>query len=83
MNYGAGCRYKPRAYPGRVTVLQARARKLWRVTGRGPGLNGLAAGGVVVRTVPGNHDSILKEPHVRVLARRLQESLDECAAHEA
>jgi aspartate racemase len=83
LNYGAGCRYKPRVYPGRVTVLQARARRLWQVTRRGPGLSGLATGGVVVRIVPGNHDSILKEPHVRVLARRLQESLDECGAHEA
>ena len=62
LNYRAWSRYMPRAYPGRVTVLRARARRLWQVTGRGPGLRELAAGGVVVRTLPGNHDSILKEP---------------------
>jgi hypothetical protein len=82
LNYRAWSRYTPRAYPGRVTVLRARVRRLWQVAGSGPGLRELAAGGVVVRTLPGNHDSILKEPHVRMLACYLQESLNECVAHE-
>jgi thioesterase domain-containing protein/acyl carrier protein len=83
MNYRAWSQYEPGVYPGRVTLFRARAGKLWQVTRRGRGVEELVAGGVVVRIIPGNHDSILKEPHVRVLARRLQDSLDECAGHGA
>jgi len=36
-----------------------------------------ASGGVRVIDVPGGHTSMLQEPHVSVLAKRLQEALDE------
>jgi amino acid adenylation domain-containing protein len=82
MNHRAWSGYRARAYPGRVTLLRARTRKLWAVTRRGPGLRGLVAGGVEVCLVPGTHESILVEPHVRVLAQRLRDCLAECVAHE-
>jgi amino acid adenylation domain-containing protein len=81
MNYHAWSSYEPRAYAGWVALFRARTRSLWHVAGRQPGWGRLPAGGVAIRIVPGQHESILKEPHVRVLAGRLQEALDECGGH--
>jgi thioesterase domain-containing protein len=79
MNYRAWRSYEPRTYAGRVTLFRARTRPLWHVLGRRPNSSWPPAGGVAIRIVPGHHDSILKTPHVRVLAQRLQEALDECS----
>lgn len=40
------------------------------------GWAGLARGGVDVRTVPGNHFNMVKEPHVAVLAGELKRAVD-------
>jgi thioesterase domain-containing protein len=42
----------------------------------------LATGGVEVQTVPGNHYTMLREPHVQVLAERLRAILREAQADE-
>jgi amino acid adenylation domain-containing protein len=69
--------YQPRAYDGRITVL-----KCTRLGGRnrkdptfGWGL--LAAGGVDVHELPGEHLTLLRQPYVQLLADRLRRSLDE------
>jgi aspartate racemase len=36
----------------------------------------IAAGGLEVHDIPGDHIGILKEPHVRVLAEKLKACLD-------
>jgi thioesterase domain-containing protein len=36
----------------------------------------LAAGGLDIKVVPGNHVGMLQEPHVRVLAEKLRSCLD-------
>jgi amino acid adenylation domain-containing protein len=64
--------YDTRPYPGRVTVFLARAQPLFRARGRDGGWGPFAAGGVQVVITPGNHDSMLREPHVRTLARQLR-----------
>ncbi|HEY1376788.1 MAG TPA: thioesterase domain-containing protein, partial [Gemmataceae bacterium] len=66
--------YTPRPYPGRVTLLRARAQPLTRVQATDLGWSGLA-GGVDVIDVPGSHDTLLREPYVRVLADRLRACL--------
>ena len=39
------------------------------------GWGGLAAGGLDVRVVPGNHLAMLQKPHVRILAEELRDCL--------
>jgi thioesterase domain-containing protein len=41
------------------------------------------ARGVRVEDVPGGHTSMLQEPHVDILARRMQEAIDDCLARSA
>jgi thioesterase domain-containing protein len=67
--------YTPQTYPGRVTLLRAaeRADSFDPILG----WDSLAAGGVKVYTVPGDHYTLLKEPNVQVLAERLRTCLDE------
>ncbi|MFM9994462.1 MAG: type I polyketide synthase [Phycisphaerales bacterium] len=40
-------------------------------------------GGIEVQVVPGDHDSMILEPHVRVLGAKLKSVLDEAQAREA
>ncbi len=69
--------YVPRAYPGQVTIFRARTQPLFRLREADLGWSRQATGGVDVNIVPGSHESILREPHVRVLGDRLRRSLDE------
>jgi len=65
-------RYSPRVYPGRVTLFRAREQP--ERYGRDPqlGWGGMAAGGLDIHDVPGDHYTMWREPHVRVLAERLR-----------
>jgi thioesterase domain-containing protein/acyl carrier protein len=69
--------YRPHSYPGKITVLRARAHALLASPPPDLGWGALARDGVRVMTVPGDHDSILKEPHVRVLGAMLDGLLRE------
>lgn len=72
-NYSAIKRYRPRPYPGRLTLFRSvelsvahrhDVERAWR---------GLAA--LEIYDVPGNHVTSLSEPHVRVLAGKLERCL--------
>jgi amino acid adenylation domain-containing protein len=63
--------YAPSAYSGRITLFRARTQPLSRFHEDDLGWSRYAAGGVEIVVVPGNHDSLLDEPHVQVLAERL------------
>jgi thioesterase domain-containing protein/acyl carrier protein len=63
--------YVPRPYPGRVTLFRARTRPLFRLHGHDLGWRRLARGGLDVVPIPGNHESLLQEPNVGVLAASL------------
>jgi acyl-CoA synthetase (AMP-forming)/AMP-acid ligase II/thioesterase domain-containing protein len=65
-------KYVPRPYPGPATLIRARTRPLFRPHGDDLGWGRYVQGGLEVIRVPGNHDSILKEPHVGVLARMIK-----------
>ncbi|GEJ57773.1 non-ribosomal peptide synthetase [Anaeromyxobacter diazotrophicus] len=65
-------RYRPAPYPGRITVVRTAAA---RGTG-GLGWEALAAGGVDVIEVPGDHLTMLDKPHVRALAAALALALE-------
>jgi thioesterase domain-containing protein/acyl carrier protein len=64
--------YVPQAYQGKVTLFRATGRRLKIYDPHAYGWAALAAGGVEVVEVPGNHLTLLKEPHVKFLADRLQ-----------
>ena len=64
--------YRPRPYPGTVSVLRARSSPLGSGVPSDLGWRRLALGGVDVRQVRGAHNTILNEPRVRALAAALK-----------
>ncbi len=74
-------RYPPGIYPGKLTVLRA-TQVDPELLGVGPelGWSEFAKGGIQAFDVPGDHHSLLQEPHIGVLAATLKECL-EAAAH--
>jgi thioesterase domain-containing protein len=74
--YAALKQYVPRHYRGRVTLFRARTQPLLGSHAPDMGWKRRAAGGVEIHIIPGDHDSIMLEPEVRVLGARLAEALD-------
>ncbi len=67
--------YFPQSYPGKVTLFRSRGHAL--ISSYDPQYGwGELAGQVEVQSVPGAHESILEEPHVRVLAEKLKGCMD-------
>ena len=75
LNRSASRTYKPGSYNRKINYFWARdglkrrsdTRLLWR---------GLAERGMEIHKIPGDHESILREPQLQVLAERLKECLD-------
>jgi hypothetical protein len=79
--YFPGPDFVPKTYAGRVSVFRARRQPLNRIRDKELGWGKLAVGGVDLHYVPGKHGaSVLREPHVRVLADELKHCLLD--AHE-
>ncbi len=74
-NIRANSRYVAKAYPGRITLFWATERL---AESSDPRLSWkeLAGAGLEVREVPGDHLSMMREPHVQVLAQQLKACLD-------
>ena len=64
-----------RPYEGHVTLFRTRGHPLLCSYARDLRWSPLAAGGVTVKLIPGSHESIFMEPHVRALARSLTAAL--------
>ncbi|MFO0809791.1 MAG: non-ribosomal peptide synthetase [Gemmataceae bacterium] len=77
--YQAYMRYRAKPYTGNVALFRAQAQALFSRHRLLPdmGLSKLVAGKVTVYSIPGTHDSILREPYVQELARKLQRALNE------
>ncbi|UBF26558.1 hypothetical protein K9N68_00650 [Kovacikia minuta CCNUW1] len=67
-------KYTPQVYPGEVVVFQARDQQVSSAFASDPRLcwNDLAAKGIKIHEIPGDHLGILQEPHVRVLAEKIK-----------
>ena len=78
MNVQAALRYRAVPYPGRMTVFFSGAPDGFVLDSR-LDLCGLEAREVEVHRVPGNRDSMMREPHVAVLAQKIEESLAHAA----
>lgn len=78
-NFRAWQSYTPKTYPGRIILFEANEQStisedtLW-------GWGSLAQEGVEIHVVPGNHYTMIRQPHVQVLAKRLREIMQECKA---
>jgi thioesterase domain-containing protein len=75
INYLAIKKYVPKFYPGKVTFFSA-AEEVCPEESL-TGWKRLAQGGVEVVEVPGDHQTMIKEPFVRELARALAESINQ------
>jgi aspartate racemase len=73
--YRGWLNYRPRSFPGSVTLLRARTKPLLSRHNSTLGWDQLARDGVEVIIVPGSHDSLFKKAHVATLARRIDERL--------
>jgi surfactin family lipopeptide synthetase A len=78
-NLLAARRYRPQVYPGGLALFRAGhpvADEIqwdhWTTWRR------LAVGGVTVHFVPGDHDTLLREPHVKVVAQKFKALLEAC-----
>jgi thioesterase domain-containing protein len=71
--YLAARAHRAAPYPGRVTLIRARTRPLLRpLVDPALGWGAVAAGGVSVHEVPGNHMTMLARPHAAAFAALLQ-----------
>jgi amino acid adenylation domain-containing protein len=64
--------YKPSVYPGKLTLIRTKSSPGAEDMGWGI----LADRGVDIMHVSGDHYSLVKEPHVRLLAHELRKSMD-------
>ena len=74
--------YRPQIYGGRVTLYRVRMLSFFGAHDPQKGWGNLAAGGVSIKMIPGSHKSMLKRPHLEVLAAQLRSSLAEAQARE-
>jgi aspartate racemase len=74
-NYKALNDYTPDVYPGGVTLFCADQEPEEFTHDKQKGWKVLAAGGVTVYNVPGDHLTIIEDPHVRFLAEKLKACL--------
>ena len=72
VNAFAAANYKPKVYPGPLTIFRSIKREALDGDDELLGWRGLAAAGVDVHDIPGTHHDITREPHVRVLAEKLR-----------
>lgn len=74
----AASNYVPHPYPGKMVLFRALERDQFEAYSDPQlGWSSLAAGGLEVHDVPGDHIGIIKEPHVQVLAAKLKACLEE------
>jgi amino acid adenylation domain-containing protein len=81
-NKQAAREYVPQIYPGKVALFRAinqSAPEGWSVDPK-RGWGKLASGELEVYEVPGGHNSMFREPHVRMLAEKLRVSINNATA---
>jgi len=77
--------YRPKPYAGTIMQLMCSDASHRAYEDRRLAWSSLVSGGFEIRIVPGNHLTMVEEPHAQVLAQELQSSLDRVsdAAHSA
>jgi thioesterase domain-containing protein/acyl carrier protein len=80
--YRAARDYMPQPYPGRITFFQASEQAVVALNNPTKDWGELAAFGVETYRVPGNHQNMLSNPHVQVLARQIRACLERVQANK-
>jgi len=68
--------YKPQMYPGRITLFMSSEEHVRSSLDSRLAWSKLAADGLEVHLMPGDHLTILRDPHLKVLAERLETCID-------
>ena len=71
--------YRPRAYPGVVTLFRAKQQPEQLADSRALGWEAVTLGGIEVIDVPGTHDTLIEQPE---LASELRRALHQAREHE-
>jgi thioesterase domain-containing protein len=79
-NSQATLNYVPQVYPNSITVLRTSIESSIAHQDPTLGWSKVAGGGVDVHWVPGNHLTMLKKPHVQVLAEQLRMCVEKAKA---
>jgi thioesterase domain-containing protein len=74
--------YRPRPYPGAITLFRAMDRSVTGTYSRTLGWGRLARGGVRVIDVPGTHSTVLRPGSEPPMAAKLRDCLDELMADQ-
>ena len=74
--------YRPRSYPGAITLFRATDRSVTGTYSRTLGWGRLARGGVRVIDVPGTHSTVLRPGSEPPMAAKLRDCLDELTADQ-
>ncbi len=67
--------YRPKPYPGRVVLFKANEREWWLEGDPMDAWKEFISGEMKIRLLPGEHNSLIKNPHAMELARQLLEEL--------
>jgi amino acid adenylation domain-containing protein len=70
-------RYSPQVYPGKMTLFRAQQKDPKYFYDPHLGWQNLIEGELEIVDVPGNHLSLMYDPHVKTLATKLQQCLNE------
>ena len=68
--------YRPRLYPGKLTLFRAENPNEGYEFDSQLGWGGLATEGLEIHDVPGEHETIFKEPNVQILAAAMRECIE-------
>jgi thioesterase domain-containing protein/acyl carrier protein/NAD(P)-dependent dehydrogenase (short-subunit alcohol dehydrogenase family) len=79
VNASAAAKYKPKVYPGRLTLFRSTKRVGQEGKDESLGWRGLAAGGIDVFPINSTHFDMLREPSVIELAEKLSRRLTDDA----
>ena len=74
--------YVPSPYHGEVLLFRAAVREPQIYEDETLGWAPLVLGGITVVDVPGDHSTMITQPHVRVIAGRLTTALEQCSDRE-
>jgi len=73
-------KYKPQVYPGRITLFRVKKKQSWAYDLPNLGWDGLAADGIDIQEIPGNHIDLFAQPHIQTLAAKLKSCMDKAVA---
>lgn len=76
INSYAASLYRPRTYPGSVTIFRTSEREILDGNDKFLGWGSLVRGPIAVHDVPGNHFTMTREPNASVLASQLSQALE-------